>query len=61
MNANSEVERKKYLFICPKCKTVLTIETHISEDRVNRGPSCVCGGGTMISMSSPEYAYGNLK
>lgn len=48
----------KYLFKCMTCKTVLTIETPLSDDKIHKAPPCPCGISRMVYMSSIEYAYG---
>ena len=50
----------KYMFKCPKCKTVMTIETDLEERHIHKVPPCPCGSSRMVDMSSPEYAYGNM-
>ena len=50
----------KYMFKCPSCKTILTIETKLPDDTIHKVPPCPCGKSRMIDMSSKEYAYGKL-
>ncbi len=48
----------KYMFKCPTCKTLMSIETELDEKYIHQVPPCPCGKSRMISMSSKEYAYG---
>lgn len=48
----------KYLFKCPTCKTIMTIETELSEDKIHRVPPCPCGYSRMNDMQSDLYKYG---
>lgn len=38
----------KYIFECPTCKTVMSIETNLSEDKIHQVPPCPCGISRMI-------------
>jgi len=49
----------KYMFKCPTCNTILTIETELPENKIHRIPPCPCGKSRMQNMSSKEYAYGS--
>lgn len=51
----------KYMFKCPTCQTIMVIETNLSEDKIHKVPPCPCGISRMIDMSTPEYAYGQIK
>lgn len=48
----------KYMFKCKQCNTLLSIETELPEDKIHKAPPCPCGKSRMISLTSPEYAYG---
>ncbi len=50
---------KKYLFICPNCKTTTIIQGkyELSE---NYTPLCASCSGRTINMTSDEYKYGQL-
>ena len=50
----------KYMFKCKTCNTLLSIETELPEDKIHNYPPCICGKSRMISLNSPEYAYGTL-
>lgn len=50
---------KKFMFACPSCKTVMSINTELDERNIHQYPPCPCGKTRMINMSSVEYAYGN--
>jgi len=50
----------KYMFKCPTCKTIMSIETNLEDRHIHKVPPCPCGHSRMIDMSSPEYAYGNV-
>ncbi len=50
----------KYMFKCPTCKTIMTIETNLPDREIHRVPPCPCGYSRMVNMASDEYAYGNL-
>lgn len=50
----------KYMFKCPTCKTIMTINTNLPDDQINKVQPCTCGYSRMVNMSSDEYAYGNL-
>ena len=49
---------KKYMFKCPECQTLLSIETNLAEEKIHPVPPCPCGKTRMISLTSKEYAYG---
>lgn len=49
------------MFKCQTCKTLLSIETELNEDKIHMSPPCPCGKSRMLSLSSYEYAYGNLE
>ena len=50
---------KKYMFICPRCKTTVTIQGKY-ELPEKYTPLCASCSGRTISMTSDEYAYGKL-
>ena len=50
--------KNKFMFKCPKCQSLMTIETDIDQDKIHRYPPCPCGYDRMISLTSREYAYG---
>lgn len=56
--ATRGITMTKYMWKCPTCKTLLTIETELPEKEIHRVPPCPCGNSRMISLNSPEYAYG---
>ena len=51
----------KYMFQCPTCKTIMTIETNLPDDQIHKVPPCPCGYSRMVNMASDEYAYGQAK
>ncbi len=52
---------KKFMFKCPECKTLMTIETELDPERnIHMAPLCPCGKSRMLNMASPEYAYRRL-
>ena len=50
----------KYMFKCQACKTLMSIETDLEEKYIHMAPPCPCGKNRMLSLSSYEYAYGDL-
>jgi DNA-directed RNA polymerase subunit RPC12/RpoP len=50
----------KYMFKCSNCKTIMIIETSLTDREIHKAPLCPCGYSRMINMASDEYAYGNL-
>ena len=52
---------RKFIYKCMTCKTIMSIETDVDPERIHTAPPCVCGKARMLSMSSIEYAYGNLE
>ncbi|MGA1047065.1 MAG: hypothetical protein ACO3UU_03590 [Minisyncoccia bacterium] len=48
----------KYIFKCPTCNTILTIETELPDDQIHKVPPCPCGYSRMISLNSDLYKYG---
>jgi hypothetical protein len=51
----------KYMFKCPSCFTIMTIETDLSHKYIHGVPPCFCGKSRMINMSSKEYAYTRIE
>lgn len=51
---------RKYMFRCPQCKTLMTIETDLDDKYIHKVPPCPCGKSRMIDMASYEYAYGTM-
>lgn len=50
----------KYMFKCPTCKTIMSIETELEDSMIHKVPPCPCGKSRMVNMSSYEYAYGDM-
>lgn len=48
----------KYMFKCPTCRTVISIETDLDEKNIHKAPPCPCGKSRMDSMQSDAYKYG---
>lgn len=48
----------KYMFKCPKCNTVMSIETELPDRQIHKVPPCPCGFSRMVDMSSDAYKYG---
>jgi hypothetical protein len=48
----------KYMFKCPTCRTVMSIETDLDEKNIHKAPPCPCGKSRMDSMQSDAYKYG---
>lgn len=51
----------KYMFKCRTCNTLMSIETDLEDRHIHKSPPCPCGKSRMLSMSSYEYAYGDLE
>jgi hypothetical protein len=52
---------KKYIFKCPECKSIMSLETDLDSERyIQKYPPCICGKNAMIPLNSPEYAYGRF-
>jgi hypothetical protein len=51
----------KYMFKCPTCRTVMSIETELPVEKIHQVPPCPCGISRMVNMSSYEYAYGDVQ
>jgi len=49
----------KYLFKCPTCSTVMSIESDLDEKMIHKVPPCPCGKSRMDYMQSDAYKYGN--
>ena len=49
----------KYMFKCPTCRTVMSIETDLDEKYIHMAPPCPCGKSRMDSMQSDAYRYGH--
>lgn len=55
------MKNTKYMFKCPQCETIMSIETNLSKDKIHQVPPCPCGKSRMNSMQSDAYKYGNKK
>ena len=49
---------KKYIFKCPLCKTIMSIETNLDSTSIHMVPPCPCGKSRMDWLGSDKYKYG---
>ncbi len=56
-----ETVMTKYMFKCPTCNTIMSIETELDERHIHKVPPCPCGYSRMNNMLSDSYKYGRFE